>query len=299
MVYKRRKRPTTKRRPRRGTRRPVRRAIKRFERKRNPRFLEMRRKKSAIFEVSYTDGPSEQVFKGLNTHNSFNAIINPLNYNWENDASSATLDQFSGKGVLPRYLKQKLLFEFPGNEASIIEPMRIQVIWGFITRPLQLNEYTSPKGSEVSRGQFVDLLTKQLEGFWNYSDDELSFRVKNKTNFKVLGKRWVRPDRRHRIGVPQQQSWHDQAIVGAPPKVAMSIKWPMNRPWRLTKSDDSEDYPQPANPFWYNNQQWVPFVVVYNPDYANVKPDDDPTNPVPEAHRVQLKHCSCIWYTDG
>ncbi|AXQ65417.1 MAG: hypothetical protein [Circular genetic element sp.] len=276
---------------------------------------EMLKRESGLQHVSYYDrnrsgtpGPGT-VFKGLGTRSPFNFILNPLNWGWENDQStpgSSDNWHFVGKGIHPRYLKQRLLFEFPGGEQSIIQPVRIQLIWGFFKRPCMLTSYSTPKQAEVTRSELIKLFQDQIQSDFDTSDDQLKFRTKRPTNYIITGKKWIKPDRRHRIGVPQQQSWHDQALVGNPPDVMETIQWKMGKEWRLARSTNAED---PYDVFNYNNESWAPFAVIYNPDYCNVKQAEDPGNPgcgggeehdpVPEENRIQVSHNSCMWYNDA
>ena len=260
---------------------------------------EMLRRETGILTVGYLDGNLDDgdpttLYKGLNARGPFNFILNPLNYGWENDQSSDTQDHFTGKGIHPRYLKTRLKFSFPGGEQSIIDPMRLQLVWGFVKRPSMLTQYTTPKASEVTKLELSNLFLHQVEPEFDNASDQMKFHVKRPTNYIVTGKKWLKPDRRFRIGIPQQQSWHDQAIVGSPPEILETISWKMGKEWRLQKSV-SDEYE--SDVFHYNNESWAPFIVVYSPDYCNVKQASGSTcgggedgNPVPEPNRIQCQH---------
>ena len=275
---------------------------------------EMLRRETGILNVQYLDGnlddgPPTTTYKGLNTRGPFNFILNPLNYGWENDDSSDTQDHFTGKGIKPRYLKTRLKFEFPAGDQSIREPMRIQLLWGFVKRPAMLTKYTTPTATEVTKNQLSDLFLHQVEPEFDNQSDQMKFHVKRPTNYVITGSKWLKPDRRFRIGIPQQSSWVADgtsalpAIIGGPPEILETISWKMGKEWRLQKSV-SDEYE--SDVFWYNNESWAPFIVVYNPDYCNVKQAEGATcgggeddNPVPEPNRIQCQHNSCMWYTDA
>lgn len=292
--------------------------------------MEMRRRETGILNIEYLDGvlsegAPEEVFKGLNGRNPCNFVLNPLNYGWENDQSSPTSEHFIGKSITPRFLKTKLLFKFPSGDNCIREAMRVQLIWGFIKRPQMLTHYTTPKSTEVTINQLKVAALHQVEGQFDSEADQLKFHVKRPNNFIITGRRWVRPDRRHRIGLPQQYAFgavgaQQPYIEGGPPDVKEVISWKMGKEWRLQKSGSLADNPDGAGVFWYNNESWQPFFVVYNPDFGNVRqaPENYSTpsppgrpeleyppgggedgEPVPEANRIQVEHNSCIWYNDG
>jgi hypothetical protein len=178
--------------------------------------------------------------------------------------------------------------------------MRLQVIWGFCTNPAQFTPYTSPTDNTVTQAQFTQHVMQQIEDQWNSPDDQLEFADRNNSNLRILGKRWVRPDRTARIGLPQQYAFGavgatQPYIEGGPPDVTMTLSWPMMRKWRLTKTSPSDG----SAAFFYNNQSWLPFTIVYSPDYDSVNPGDA-TEPeaIPEANRIQLQYCTCMWYQD-
>lgn len=277
---------------------------------------EMLRRSSGIIKLSYldgnkSDGPFEDTFEGLNTRGPLNFVLNPLNYGWENDQSSDTVDHFTGKGIHPRYLKTRMKFKFPSGDNAILNPMRLQLVWGFVKRPALLTPYTTPKSAEVTRNQLKEIFMHQVESNFDSPTDQLLFRVKKPNNYIITGKRWLKPDRRYRIGVPQHMALNvdgtvDPRSVGAPPDIMETISWKMGKEWRLQRSQAPTDDPYVNDVFWYNNEQWAPFFLVYNPDYCNVQQATGETcgggedgEPVPEENRIKLEHNSCMWYTDA
>lgn len=292
---------------------------------------EMRRRETGVFHIKYTDGvgspgvPSTTVFKGLSARSPANVIMNPLNYGWEGPDSlnesgdDATFTpHFNGKGIHPRYLKTKLLFKFPVGERAIEEAMRLQLVWGFIKKPFMLTPYTTPQHDEVTLTELKTMVYNQIGREYDSPLDQLKFNVKRPNNYYITGRRWIKPDRRHRIGAPQNyvlgaDGLPDPRSTGGPPQIKEVISWKMGKQWRLQKSGDLED--EDENVFYYNNENFIPFFVIYNPDYANLR--QDPANydsdgeleheagggatgqPVPEENRIQVEHNSCMWYNDA
>lgn len=281
---------------------------------------EMLRRSTGIKDLSYLDGnkkdgPFDTVFKGLNTRGPLNFVLNPLNYGWENDQSSeggiTEKDHFTGRGIHPRYLKTRMKFEFPRGEHGIIDPMRIQLVWGFVKRPALLTPYTTPKSAEVTRNELIEMFMNQVEPNFDSPADQLAFRVKKPNNYIITGKRWLKPDRRHRIGAPQQWAItaggaNPSSLLGAPPDIVETISWKMGKEWRLQRTEAETDDPLVKDVFWYNNEQWAPFFLVFSPDYCNVTQatgeecgGGEEGEPVPEENRIKLQHNSCMWYTDA
>lgn len=240
----------------------------------------------------------DEDFNGLSTTQAVNVIPNLLNYGWQNaqsDPGGAVRD-FRGKDIFIRWWKMKYKFDFPQGEKSIKLPMRIQLVWGFCTNPTQYTPYTTPAENTVTAAEYTQHVLSQIEDGFNSPDDQLEFRVKNKSNMRILGKKWIRPDRTARVGLPQQQSWHNAAIEGGPPDVTGTIEWPMNRKYRFTYTNNGT-----GDAMNYNNQSWIPFALIYMPDYDSINygdTDDDEPWAIPEVNRVQFQHCSCVWYQD-
>jgi len=289
---------------------------------------EMLRRETGVQTFQFLDGnkssgPLTTIFKGLNGRSPCNFKLHPLNYGWENERTNE-LDEashkihFTGEGIHPRYLKTKILFKFPQAEDAIEKPMRIQLVWGFIKRPFMFTPYTTPEADEASITELKQLALKQVEREYDSPLDQLHFNVKRPNNYVITGKRWIRPDRRHRIGAIQNyvvgaDGLPDPRSSGGPPDIKETISWTMGKQWRLQRSGDVEDEDEQV--FCYNNEQYIPFWLVYNPDYANVRQDPDNYdsdgelveppgggdngNPVPEANRIQVTHNSCMWYNDA
>lgn len=278
--------------------------------------MEMLRRETGVIHTSFMDRnrtdpeSDDEEFHGLNTRNPCNFTLHPLNYGWENDESSDAIDHFTGSGIKPAYLKTKLLYEFPSGAGSIIEPMRLQLVWGFIKKPYLLTQYTTPHRDSVETQELKDIARHQVEDQFDSFNEQLKFHIKKPSNMIVVGRKWLKPDRRHRIGAPQHVVLNvdgsvDPRSTGAPPKIAETISWKMGPQWRLRKTTQSS-----GNVYWYNNEQYIPFWVTYCPDLASIQQADgndaslppgggETGDPVPEENRIQLTHNSCMWYTDA
>ena len=259
---------------------------------------EMRRRESGLSTVSYANqGPQEdQSYYGLATTQAINVVVDPLNYGWQNSTTDpgGAVRQFRGKDIFVRYWKMKYKFDFPQGVDSIRHPMRLQLIHGFCTNPTQYTPYTSPTETAVTAAEYKAAILAQVEDSWNSPDDQLQFRIKNKSNIKVLGKQWIRPDRTHRIGLPQFARGDGTDSEGGPPDVTGTLSWPVQRKMRLQATNNGDD-----DAMNYNNESWVPFVIIYSPDFDSVyNPDDTEPREVPEDRRIQFQHNSCLWYQD-
>lgn len=267
-------------------------------------LIETRRKSSGIdiFKYANQGEDEDETINGLSTTQAINAVIDPMNYGWQNSLSNPDgHTDFRGKDIFIKWWKMKYKFTFPSGESSIKEPMRIQLVWGFCTNPTQYTPYTTPKDSTATGAEYRLHAQRQIEDSFNSPDDMMEFRIKNKSNMRILGKKWIRPDRTARVGLPQQYAFGavgatQPYIEGAPPDVTGTISFPMMRKYRFTHTTNGT-----GTEMNYNNQSWIPFCIVYMPDFAKINYGDaeaDKPKEIVEANRVQFLHNSCVWYQD-
>lgn len=260
--------------------------------------------KARTQETGTEDTDSSATFS-LDSDHAGTVLVNNMNVGWKRGLGDT---RFQGDEVTMKYLTQKLRFAFPIDNYQISKPYRLQVIWGFITRPAGFTEFGEDENNAgtLSRSHYAEEMTKLVSQPWNDKDDFMNFRKKEKTIYKIIGKRWVKPNRNAGIGMPgniaQGGTPGTITIAGSVPDVNMQLHWPVKgRKWRLRYSDDSEDpgagSPTPGvqNPFFYNNESWVPFTVIYAPDYDNVVGGEY----AQDAAKVKVTHnCKC-WFTDS
>lgn len=224
------------------------------------------------------------------------AIICPVHYGMKQGLRDW---EFSGDEITQKYLTQKLSFQFPVGEEAIRKPYRIQLIHGFITRPAGFTQFEDPVASEISREQLSNRLTNLVTRPWNETEDYMDFRVKQKTFYKIIGKQWIKPNKTNNIAMLPQPHWPasstGEEIQGAIPDVNVQLSWPVfGKKMRLTYSDDSESDDTP-DPFWYNNEAYFPFTVIYTPDPANIQgglyAEDD--------QKVKVLYNTKMWYSDN
>lgn len=223
------------------------------------------------------------------------AFINTMTYDWKQGVRDW---EVTGDEITLKYLTQKLRFSFPVASDSIVKPYRLKVVWGFITRPQGFTEFDTIPAHEISRQHYINHATKLITYPWNDKDDHINFRQKQKTLYKVIGSKWVRPNRNNMIGMPASANASSGSLDGSVPDVNMTIHWPVKgQKWRLTYSDDSNDpvTPESPKPFRYVNEAHIPFTVVYAPECDNVQGGEYAT----DSARVRVTHNCKVWFTDS
>lgn len=209
------------------------------------------------------------------------------------------IDQFLGKDIFSKYISMKLNFRFPQGEFGIVKNYRLQLIHGWMVAPFALDNYVAPKKAEANIIDLETIITNRIQPAFNQAADRMTFRDKEKRIYKIEGKQWIRPNRNNQINHPQdasvlvEGSTATEYQLGGPPDVFKQIHWKPMRKVRYTYTANVGGTPSPPLPFYYPNEAWIPFVVIYAPDYANVGKigDDD--------YKVSLDVSNCHWYTDS
>lgn len=204
-------------------------------------------------------------------------------------------DQFLGDSIFSKYISMKLNFVFPRGQNVITNTYRIQIIHGWMTAPLSLDDsgVTSFAKSTVSRAGIDSVVTNRIAPAFNQAADRMNFRDKQKTIYKVEGKKWVKLNRNGMISTSTLLA----PGAGGPPDYFHQINWKPMRKVNLQYSDDTSSS-LPPSPYHYPNESWVPFVCIFTPDKDNLT-NPDPTKPMPDESRVLLQAMNCHWYSDS
>ena len=147
-----------------------------------------------------------------------------------------------GQSVFSKYYSAKMKLVFP-SEKPIGDHFKAQIIWGWMTAPFNLKNSNTGTGDPFTRGDVTEeylntVLLRTVQDGFNQNVDQVNVRDKEKTLYRVEGKRWVKPDRRHEIGFPQSMGLEQDemdpgkvvpVILGAPPAYTMrfssAIRW--------------------------------------------------------------------------
>lgn len=214
-----------------------------------------------------------------------------------------------GRDVFSKLTAMKLRFDFPEDQYSIRDNYTPpQVIHGWIKKTMFKTGDTTPTPQMVTRQNFVDLINHQLENQFDEANDKLDFRDRRPSQYVILGKRNIYPNRNKSISIPiihsgdlqsggpaAHQPFNDQSgMRGSLPPVFHTIKWKINRKIGLqatnawltgSGTDESRFYPADC---------WIPFVVIYNPSFGKQIQDDVNSN-----GQILVSYNSVHYYTDS
>ena len=167
----------------------------------------------------------------------------------------------------------------------IQESTKLYLICGWVTQnwncPLnvELDEHSDPiAGQRPQRDQATQeelrrYIENQLRPYFDDQYDKLEFRPKTTTNIKIEKYTRIKPDLTHAIGTqahPVVQGFNEQGqtvtfATGSIPQVNKSWSQKTNR--KITYTDGAETSLSTDKQNLYPNDSWLPFAVIYNPDY--------------------------------
>jgi hypothetical protein len=203
-----------------------------------------------------------------------------------------------GRDIYSKMTATKLRFDFPEDEWSIKDNYTAPtVIHGWIKKNMFKTSDTDPIPRDVKIGDFNDLINHEMENQFDEANDKLDFRDARPTQYVILGRKQIRPNRNRSIAMPPIVLDVDaDKAVGALPPVFHTCKWNVNRKIALqeTKSWYTE-FADGASPSrFYPADCWIPFIVIFNPSFA--KQIEDATN---QNGQILVSYNSVHYYTDS
>lgn len=216
-------------------------------------------------------------------------------------------DQMTGTSIFSKYYSMKVKLNFP-TEHPIDENFRAQLVWGWRTAPLAVPDSIpagfpagTPTRTMITRDQINNMVIASVQQGFNQNVDQMNFRDKEKTIYKVIGKKWVKPDRRHQIGQAQGTLGYidpdDDKFklenVGSLPPWTHQITF---KPMRKTKYTMGPFDGPNATRRYFPNESWIPWVGLYTPNLGSYYED---AGVVPDSAKITFASNDCHWFTDS
>lgn len=211
-------------------------------------------------------------------------------YNWMSQGLGE--DQMIGLSVYSKYIKQKLQFTLPTGANAIDFPCNLYVVHGWIKNPFARTSSTTPSATDATYSQFNHDIFVQLKEFFDEKEDKLRFIPKANNQIKILGYKKLRPNRNQSIAPPTQVFGTSLVpsgykTAGAFGPINVSLTWRVMRKVHYTPGPS-----HPNLPYFYNNESWRPFSVLYNPDFAQWAT-------YPNTGPIKVASNTCHWYSDS
>jgi len=217
-----------------------------------------------------------------------------------------TENEMVGSSIYGKYLKTKIQLLAPDGANMIDYPSNLYVIHGWVTAPLQATGLTTPT---VNGTTYVDVFThvyNYIKEYYSVRKDTLEFPEKRVQHIQFLGSRKVLTDKNSNLPISGGGTGaSNNSTFGALAPINISCKWDINRKIHYSKgtsvasNGNPAAYPQAV--FNYPNNAWLPFIVIFNPQFAST-PGWDPTQPnngTSNNDLWRIAHNSKMWYSDS
>lgn len=191
-----------------------------------------------------------------------------------------------GSSLFSKYLTCRIQIDYPdGTTAPNQCPRPVEIIWGWVN-PLNFTEFTTPKIDEVTPAQIRDHTLDAIAAEFNSMTDPMEFHDKHKRRYNIIGRKKIRPDMRHQVPTRSQ---YDAPMGASSSKILTTINFKMMKKVNYTHSTALGDANTPQ--FAYPNEAYLPFVYLYNPDYAMYN--------ISGVGAVAFKFNDCHWFNDA
>lgn len=239
-----------------------------------------------------------------------------------------------GNSIFSKYINMKMQLRFPrgeqftlpvpnSNPISYYEatnrmiqvPTKLYLICGWITEPMNypiaaVNSPSLPPQSDAGYEAINTYITQQLKPFFDDDEDKLQFRPKETTNIKIEKYVKLAPKLTEQVStqaVPEHQFADSSVNIidvkphGSVPDVSKSHSFKTNRKIALTQGTDANFTTDKQNLF--ANNSWIPFAVIYNPDYelqlAQWKADASKPGQFTDVCSMEYRWNDCHYFTDS
>ncbi len=285
------------------------------------------RRAPLVETFKYQSYPSNNKVQYLSRTIAYNNVVNDAfiagfrqNLDIPNDGISTTSGQgptCRGRDVYMKLTAMKLKFTFPENIYSIRSTYTPpEVIHGWVKKTMFKTSLTVPTPGNVNRDHFLALINAELTGQFNENNDNLDFADRRPTQYKILGRRKIFPNRNasitndnylkgvENIALPTSGAstaplpgggTEAMSVIKTLPPVFHTVRWSVNRKvglqqtevWSGTGGNDTRFYPADT---------WIPFCIVFNPSFAAQIND-----PTADSYRGQIAcaNNSVLYYTDS
>lgn len=209
-------------------------------------------------------------------------------------------NEMIGNNIFVKYLKSKLQFLAPSGANLIDYPSNLYLIHGWITQPFAATDNTVPSIANTTYPNLLSHITAYLKEYFDERKDTLEFPRKREQHIKFLGYRKILTDKNKNIPVQGGGAgMSSNSTFGAIAPINMSCKWDIMKKVHYEKGTSNANLGNPVTypmaEFNYPNTSWLPFVCVYNPQFAST-----PGYPSPSASDLwRVAENSQMWYQDS
>ena len=219
-------------------------------------------------------------------------------------SATGELAALEGRDLFSKYLQMKLEIKYPETMFGPEGGTRpLEVIYGFAS-PLNLTDRTDPIEGNVTQQEIeehiVDLIAKDFDS----KDDTMNFKTRRRRAYNIIGRFKVKPNNNGLIPSPLRSNEVPGSVGSVlgerdTPPLRRNINWPMNKKVRYMRSTNGVSPGEPViEPFVYPKSAYLPFILLYNPDYANYKNNTTNSEGKAEIRQITIRHNDQHWFND-
>lgn len=228
-----------------------------------------------------------------------------------------------GRDVYSKLTALKMRFEFPENIHSIRTAYQPPIVyWGWIKNTAFRTTAMTPTPVNMTESFFETMINDQLLAQYNEANDRLDFADRRPSQYVIIGKRTIKPNRNKSISNPgwlvgTQKEWklptngddtdplpgggaespaESMAVMSSLPPVFHTCKWKTNRKIGLQRTTAWDGVS--TNEQFYPSDCWVPFCFVFNPSFASQINSASVTGEGLHG-QIQVSFNSVHYYTDS
>lgn len=204
-----------------------------------------------------------------------------------------------GDAIFSKSINLKLQFRFPQRDAIINMPYKLYVVTGWVTAPCSFTTRTTPTATDATQLDLHQYVDNQVAEYFDQRVDEMRWQTREYNNIKIESYRRVKPKLDSALAPPAAAAVTPTGYnAGTVPDVKMNFHWKTNRKIHYTLGTETNNASGSAVDIqnYYPNQQWLPFCVIYNPEFQAMEDDHGGTG---DQGDIQIHSNSIHHYTDS
>lgn len=203
-----------------------------------------------------------------------------------------------GRYLCPKFMNVKVSMNFPETITNVAP--RLYLVHGWVTRPMDLNEFTTPTRNQCTR---IDLITHILNYIKPYFDgdgqlEHTEYKEASEKDFRVEGYKRIKFSQDKQLSImPSRVVTEDAAgtidnlvEIGDIPPQDHTLKFKLN-PGKVRYDEGTTPAVSVTYPFIYPNKSHLPFWLIYNKDSSQM--------PNGTQNNFSIRYNDKTWFSDA
>lgn len=221
-----------------------------------------------------------------------------LVWSYINPHVGVTSSDMLGRYLCPKFMNVKVSLNFPETINNIAP--RLYLVHGWVTRPMDLNEFTTPTKSACTRTDLINHVLNYIKPYFD-GDGQLEhteYKEATQKDFITVGYKRIKFSQEKQLSVmPGRIVTEDSAgtidnvqEIGDIPPQDHTLKFKL-RPDKVRYDEGNTPSSSASYPFLYPNKSWIPFWLIYNKDSSQM--------PTGNANNFSVRYNDKTWFSDA